>query len=87
MSGLLQTEDYAKALLRTYPGVTDEAVAARLANRMERQRRVLMRENPRLAWFHSMTCLSGLNSCDPGRSASPFSGRTQLAPAVRFRVR
>ncbi len=51
VSGLLQTEDYASALLRTYPAVTDEAVAARLANRMERQRRVLMREHPPLAWF------------------------------------
>lgn len=51
VSGLLQTEDYARALLRTYPGVTDEAVTARLANRMERQRRVLMREKPPLAWF------------------------------------
>lgn len=51
VSGLLQTEDYADALLRTYPGVSDEAVAARLTNRMERQRRVLMRDDPPLTWF------------------------------------
>jgi transcriptional regulator with XRE-family HTH domain len=51
VSGLLQTEDYAGALLRTYPGVSDEAVAVRLANRMERQRRVLARDSPPLAWF------------------------------------
>jgi transcriptional regulator with XRE-family HTH domain len=51
VSGLLQTEDYANALLRTYPGVSDEAVAVRLANRMERQRRVLARDSPPLAWF------------------------------------
>lgn len=51
VSGLLQTEDYASALLRTYPGVSDEVVAVRLANRMERQRRVLMRDNPPLSWF------------------------------------
>ena len=38
--GLLQTEDYARALLSTYPGVTGEAVGARLAARMERQRRL-----------------------------------------------
>jgi transcriptional regulator with XRE-family HTH domain len=51
VSGLLQTEDYASALLRTYPGVSDETVIARLANRMERQRRVLMRDSAPLAWF------------------------------------
>jgi transcriptional regulator with XRE-family HTH domain len=47
--GLLQTEDYARALLSTYPGVTGEAVAARLAARMERQRRVLARGA--VSWF------------------------------------
>ena len=51
MTGLLQTEEYARALLETYPGVTAEAVKSRQAARMERQRRVLMRENPPLAWF------------------------------------
>jgi len=44
--GLFQTEDYARALLSTLSGATAEAVAARLANRMERQRRVLYRDNP-----------------------------------------
>jgi transcriptional regulator with XRE-family HTH domain len=51
VSGLLQTEDYAAALLRTYPGVREETVEARLANRMERQRRLFARENPPLTWF------------------------------------
>ncbi len=51
MSGFLQTEDYARALLSTYPGVSDQTVAARLANRMERQRRVIMREDPPTALF------------------------------------
>jgi transcriptional regulator with XRE-family HTH domain len=51
VSGLLQTEDYARAQLRTYPGVSDEIVATRLANRMERQRRVLYRDDPPEAWF------------------------------------
>ncbi len=46
VSGLLQTEDYASALLRTYPGVTPEVAAARLASRLERQRRVLGRDTP-----------------------------------------
>jgi transcriptional regulator with XRE-family HTH domain len=49
VSGLLQTENYARELLGTYPGVTDETVAARLANRMERQRRLFARDG--LVWF------------------------------------
>jgi hypothetical protein len=51
VDGLLQTEDYANTFLRTYPGATDEIAAARLANRMARQRRVLMREDPPESWF------------------------------------
>jgi len=51
VTGLLQTEDYARALLETYPGATGEAVNGRLAARMERQRRVLMRDDPPLVWF------------------------------------
>jgi transcriptional regulator with XRE-family HTH domain len=47
--GLLQTEAYATALLRTYPGVTADAVAVRLAARMERQRRLYARDV--LTWF------------------------------------
>lgn len=47
--GLLQSEDYARALLATYPGVSDETVAARLASRMERQRRLFARDA--LVWF------------------------------------
>lgn len=47
--GLLQTEDYARALLATYPGVTPDTVTARLASRMERQRRLFGRDV--LAWF------------------------------------
>ncbi len=51
LSGLLQTSDYARALLCTYPGVTEDQVTARLTRRMERQRRVVMREDPPLTWF------------------------------------
>jgi transcriptional regulator with XRE-family HTH domain len=47
--GLLQTEDYARALLSTYPGVTAEAVSARLAARMQRQGRLAARDAP--SWF------------------------------------
>jgi hypothetical protein len=35
----------------TVPGVTEEMVSARLRTRMERQRRVLMRDDPPMAWF------------------------------------
>jgi transcriptional regulator with XRE-family HTH domain len=51
VTGLLQVSDYAAELLRTYPGVTGDQVTARLARRMERQRRVLARDDPPLAWF------------------------------------
>jgi transcriptional regulator with XRE-family HTH domain len=51
IDGLVQTENYARSLLRTYPGVTDEILAGRLRSRMERQRRVLMREDPSSVWF------------------------------------
>lgn len=51
VTGQLQTEDYARALLATYPGVSDEVIKNRLAARLERQRRVLMRDNPPLVWF------------------------------------
>ncbi len=49
--GLLQTEDYAAALLRTSPGASDETVAGRLRARMERQRRVILRDIPPAACF------------------------------------
>jgi hypothetical protein len=51
VDGLLQTEDYAREMLRIYPDVTNEIVATRLANRMERQRRVLYRDDPPAVWF------------------------------------
>lgn len=52
LSGLLQTEAYADTLLRTFPGVTVEQVAERLAGRIARQV-ILTRENPAppVVWF------------------------------------
>jgi hypothetical protein len=50
LSGLLQTEDYARAILAVNPGVTDDQVAARLAARLERQA-LLTREDPPNVWF------------------------------------
>jgi transcriptional regulator with XRE-family HTH domain len=49
--GLLQTEDYARALIAAVPRVPAETATARLEQRMERQRRVLMRDEPPSAWF------------------------------------
>jgi transcriptional regulator with XRE-family HTH domain len=49
--GLLQTEAYARELLSVSPGMSDEVIAARLASRMERQRRVLYRDEPPAVWF------------------------------------
>lgn len=44
--GLLQTEDYARALIATLPGSVPQTVDARVASRMERQRRILFRKEP-----------------------------------------
>jgi transcriptional regulator with XRE-family HTH domain len=46
IDGLVQTSDYARALIRVQPAVTEEILNARLASRTGRQRRVLMREDP-----------------------------------------
>jgi hypothetical protein len=50
LSGLLQTEDYARVILTVEPGVTDEEVDARLAARLARQA-TLTRDDPPGAWF------------------------------------
>jgi len=47
--GLLQTEDYARAVLERHPNVTEEQVAERVAARMARQV-VLQRADPPLLW-------------------------------------
>jgi Domain of unknown function (DUF5753)/Helix-turn-helix domain len=51
MHGLLQTEAYAHALLKTSPGASEEMVTSRLRSRMQRQRRVLTRDDAPDAWF------------------------------------
>lgn len=52
LPGLAQTEDYARAVLRRHPNVTDEQVAERLEARLKRQE-VLTREDPKppLVWI------------------------------------
>ena len=51
LTGLLQTEDYARAVLSVSVGVSDEVLTARLAARMSRQQRVLFRPEPPSVWF------------------------------------
>ncbi len=46
VDGLLQTEEYARAQIELFPGVTPEQVAERVANRMARQKRVLFQDDP-----------------------------------------
>ena len=52
LSGLLQTEQYARAILAVNPGVTEEQVSERLAARLARQA-ILARDDPDppAAWF------------------------------------
>jgi transcriptional regulator with XRE-family HTH domain len=50
LHGLMQTEDYARALIAVQPGVTAEITSARLAARAERQARVLNRKSPPSVW-------------------------------------
>jgi len=52
VTGLLQTEDYARHVSATTPVVADDEVSARVAARLARQQRVLMREDePPATWF------------------------------------
>ena len=50
LSGLLQTEQYARAILAVNPGVTEEQVNERLAARLARQA-ILAWDDPPAAWF------------------------------------
>jgi transcriptional regulator with XRE-family HTH domain len=50
LSGLLQTEQYARAILAVNPGVTEEQVSERLAARLARQA-ILARDEPPAVWF------------------------------------
>jgi lambda repressor-like predicted transcriptional regulator len=51
LDGLLQTRDYARAQLETSLGASGEVVQARLGSRMDRQQRVLFRDDPPSACF------------------------------------
>lgn len=49
--GLLQTEGYAEAQMSMHPGIDPGRVAEWVANRIARQKRVLLRDDPPLAHF------------------------------------
>ena len=51
LDGLVQTEDYARALIATAPGTGSATAGARLRGRMERQRRFWDRQPPVMAAF------------------------------------
>jgi transcriptional regulator with XRE-family HTH domain len=51
VTGLLQTEGYARALISVQPHITQETANARLATRMQRQKRVMASDNAPAAWF------------------------------------
>jgi transcriptional regulator with XRE-family HTH domain len=51
VTGLLQTEAYARALISVQPDITQETVSARVAARAERQKRVMVRDSPPSARF------------------------------------
>ena len=50
LSGLLQTEEYARAILAVNPGVTEDQVTERLAIRLARQA-ILTQNDPPAVWF------------------------------------
>jgi hypothetical protein len=50
LSGMLQTEGYARAILAVEPGVTDDEVNARLTARLARQAILTRDDSPRV-WF------------------------------------
>jgi hypothetical protein len=51
VTGLLQTEDYAREVSAMTPCVAEDEVNARVASRLARQQRVLLRDEPPAAWF------------------------------------
>ena len=73
LSGLLQTEQYARAILAVNPGVTEEQVNERLAARLARQA-ILTRDDPPAAWF--LVDEAALRRC----VGSPDVMDAQLAP-------
>jgi transcriptional regulator with XRE-family HTH domain len=80
LDGLLQTEEYARAIQAVTPGVTDDEVNARVAARMKRQA-ILTREDPPAVWF--LLDEGALRRCvgSPGVMAAQMA---QLAAIARL---
>lgn len=57
IDGVAQTSDYARELLSIYPGVTADIVDTRLANRMERQKRLFREDGPTIGLLVDMAAL------------------------------
>jgi transcriptional regulator with XRE-family HTH domain len=70
--GLLQTEDYARAILRTRVGDTEAEVEAMVTARMERQA-ILTRDKPPMLWV----------LLDEGVLRRPAGGRKVMAAQLR----
>jgi len=49
--GLLQTRNYARVVLSVAAGVTEDQITGRLNERMNRQQRILYRDEPPHVWF------------------------------------
>lgn len=87
LSGLLQTENYARAILSVEPGVTDDQVDARLGARLERQG-LLTRVDAPAIWF--LVDEAALRRCigSPDVMASQLARLTGVArlPSVTIQV-
>lgn len=57
MDGLVQSEAYARAVLSVSPGATHDVVDARLAARLERQKRLLREDGPTVVVLVDMAAL------------------------------
>ncbi len=73
--GLLQTEDYARAMLRTQVLATDDETDEKVAARMDRQV-ILTRDNPPMLWV----------LLDEGVLRRPVGGREVMAGQLRHLV-
>jgi transcriptional regulator with XRE-family HTH domain len=86
LHGLLQTEQYASALLATLPDVTADVITARTVSRLDRQRRVLLRDERPETWFvvdeHSLYRLVG----STGNMATQMRRLAEVAALPRVTV-
>lgn len=86
--GMLQTPDYARAMLSVHPGATAEVIATRLAARLERQKRVLFRDEPPTAWFiiDATALYRGVGSAEVMAGQMAHLGDVGALPNVTLQV-